>query len=192
MQQVLSDEDDDFLREVKAVENRENYVRMSKGKSKCKECVDDIVKNASDDSYTNGVGRSGSDVDISDEDIWTLAFDREYPIDFSPSGLDMAHAEGAESTPNVVRPVLAAGEEDIGTSVMLYLESERKTRDDVDANLVGNDFTENQYGGFASPGMGFKDHLGCPPPLDVGTVLEAGLTASPGVGVINQEAVPSS
>ncbi|CAD5332906.1 unnamed protein product [Arabidopsis thaliana] len=86
VQQVLSDEDDDFLREVEAVENRENHVRMFKGKGKCKECVDDIVKNASDDSYTNGVGCSGSDVDIFDEDIWTLAFDREYPIDFSPSG----------------------------------------------------------------------------------------------------------
>jgi len=56
VQQVLSDEDDDFLREVEAVENRENHVRMFKGKGKCKECVDDIVKNASDDSYTNGVG----------------------------------------------------------------------------------------------------------------------------------------
>jgi len=60
----------------------------------------------------------------------------------------MAHAEGAESTPIVVKPVHAAREKDIGTSVLLYLESERKTRDDVDANLVGNDFTENQYEGF--------------------------------------------
>ena len=176
VQNLLCYEDDDFIREVEAVENRELQVRMLKGKAKCKESGEEFVNNGSDDSYTDGVGCSGSDMEISDEDIWTLAFDKEYPIDFSPPGFTMAQADGvAASEPIVQSPEHVPGEEDIGTSVLLYLESERKIREDFDANQGGNAFTDNQcYEGFASPAMG------------VGTGLTGGLTTT-SVGANTEE-----
>ena len=50
VQNLLCYEDDDFIREVKAVENRELQVRMLKGKAKCKESGEEFVNNGSDDS----------------------------------------------------------------------------------------------------------------------------------------------
>lgn len=185
VQHISSDDDDDFLREVDAAEKREKDLRICMGKEKCKDSGDDMLNSENDDCFTDGVGWSGSDDDLCDEDYWTLAFDRQYQFDYLQALLLSAEVEADAIAPSPQAPVLAHGEEDIGTTVLAYIETERGNRDATEDNLFGNDSTAlyaNQEGGYVSPRMGQIQVSGSP---EVGVGEEGGVTHSPTFSVGN-------
>ena len=151
-----------------------------------------MAKDNTDDSNTDGLCWSGSDVEISDDDIWTLAFDRQYSCDESPHFLGMPHQEGRTPAAANDSPLLDHGEEDIGTSVLAYMESARKRRDAADAIIEGSEGNGKEYGSFASPDVEDGVQSGGSGFEDFGTLIGVGFTGLPAAGVGNKDDGPSS
>ncbi|OAO95821.1 hypothetical protein AXX17_AT5G30950 [Arabidopsis thaliana] len=148
----------------------------------------------SEDNDTDGphfIQQFSSDVDEDFIREVEAAENHIYAFDESPRFLGMAHQEGPDTAAAINRPSLAPGEEDIGTSVLAYMESARKKRDAADAIVEGNDCNGKQYGRFDSPNVEDGVSSGGSGFADVGTAMGGGFTVSPAVGVGNKDARPS-